>query len=115
MPADLQGPELIYSGGDSNLLLLSGKTLGRAHRRSKCGLGQTGADLLILLLSVLVQSRGKHRLRRQGEPVGTSCSTEEEEGPGVCSIIGWAEGTPNLQRAQSWAHTKGIYVVEKQL
>jgi len=42
---------------------------------------------------VLVLGRAKHQLGRQGEPVETSCSTEEEEEAGVCSIIGWEEGT----------------------
>lgn len=67
-------------------------SLGRAHSRSKCGVGQNGADLLLLLLSVLVQGRAKHQLGRQGDPVENSCSMEEKEGPGVCTIIGWEEG-----------------------
>lgn len=66
--------------------------LGRAHRRSKCGLEQNGADLPLLRLSVLV-----HWLGRQGEPVETSCSMQEEERPGVCSIIGWEEETPTCK------------------
>lgn len=66
-------------------------SLERAHRKS-VWLGQKAADLPLLLLPVLVQGKPKHLLGRQGEPVETSC-TMEEEGPGFCSVIGW-EGTP---------------------
>lgn len=81
-------------------------SLRRAHRGSECGLGKNGPDLPLLLPSVLVQGRAKHRLRRQGEPVETRCCTEEEEEErhGVFRIrMGMWD--PNVQRSSNWAHT----------
>lgn len=84
-------------------------SLERPHRKS-VRLGQNEADLPLLLLSLLVQGRPKHLLGRRGEPVETSCTTEEE-GPGVCSVTGREEGTPTCKghRVRLTPRWKGSY------